>query len=66
MDKMDIITKVIPLLLVICIVYYNMRKLRKSLDTMKQEHCNGSCQGCAHSADCASARSSEKEEEPRA
>lgn len=54
MDKMDIVTKLIPILLVIFIVYYNMRKMKRNMDAMKQEHCTGSCHGCAHSATCSS------------
>lgn len=56
MDKMDLITKVIPGLLVVGIVWFNMRKLQRNLNAMKQQHCSGSCHNCAHSAGCTSAQ----------
>lgn len=62
MDKMDLITKVIPGLLVVCIVWYNMRKLQRNLNAMKQQHCDGSCHNCAHSAGCTSAQKKENTE----
>ena len=40
---MDLITKVIPGLLVVGIVWFNMRKLQRNLNAMKQQHCSGSC-----------------------
>ncbi len=52
MTQMDIVTKLIPILLVVCIIWYNMRKMKRNIDAMKQEHCNGSCQGCVHSGSC--------------
>lgn len=60
MEQMDIITKVVPFILVMLIVYWNMRRIKKNLDGMKQEQqmqkCSGSCHGCAHSAGCTSAQ----------
>lgn len=56
MDKMDLYTRIIPAILIFCLVYYNVRKMQKRAKAMRQEHsCNGSCAGCAHSASCSSA-----------
>lgn len=53
MEKMDIITKIIPAIMIFCLVYYNVRKMQKRAQAMRQEHsCGGSCAGCAHSAGC--------------
>lgn len=66
MDQMDIITKVVPFILVVLIVYWNMRRIKKNLEGAKREQqmnsCNGSCQGCAHSAGCTSAKKQDQEE----
>lgn len=62
MTKMDIITKLIPVILAVCIIWYNMRKIRKNMNVMKQEHCSGSCQGCAHSGSCGSYTKEDKED----
>lgn len=54
MDKMDIVTKVIPGIMLAALVGYNMWKMNRSLRAMKQEHCSGSCQNCAHKNSCTS------------
>lgn len=63
MDKMDLITKVIPGLLVVGIVWFNMRKLQRNLNAMKHQHCSGSCHNCAHSAGCTSAQKDNTDKE---
>lgn len=56
MEKMDIITKIIPAIMIFCLVYYNVRKMQKRAQAMRREHsCSGSCVGCAHSASCSKA-----------
>lgn len=53
MENTDIFTKIIPAIMVFCIVYYNVRKMQKRAQAMRQEHtCCGGCAGCAHSAGC--------------
>ena len=59
MDKMDLITKVIPGLLVVGIVWFNMRKLQRNLNAMKQQHCSGSC----HNYGCTSAQKENTDKE---
>lgn len=59
MDKMDIYTKLIPGLMLAALIGYNMFKLQRSLKAMKQEHCNGACQGCAHKNSCTSSQKQE-------
>ncbi len=62
MTQMDIVTKLIPIILVVCIVYFNMRRMQKNLKVMKKEQnanscarsCGGSCKGCSSSASCTS------------
>lgn len=53
MEKMDIVTKIIPAIMIFCLVYYNVRKMQKRAQAMRREHsCGGGCAGCAHSAGC--------------
>lgn len=69
MEQMDIITKVVPFILVVLIVYWNMRRIKKNLDGMKREQqmnsCGGSCHGCAHSTGCTSAQKQGQEGEDK-
>ncbi|AMJ41024.1 FeoB-associated Cys-rich membrane protein [Anaerotignum propionicum] len=59
MDKEAIFTTVIPIILILGMVYYNMRKMQKNLNKMKND-CGGGCSGCAHSSNC---NKPEKEDE---
>lgn len=53
MEHMDLYTRIIPAIMIFCLVYYNVRKMQKRAKAMRQEHsCGGSCAGCAHSAGC--------------
>lgn len=65
MNQMDIITKLIPVLLVVCIVYFNMRRIQKNLKEMKKEQngntCSGSCAGCT--SHCSSAQKETENDE---
>ena len=61
MDKMDIYTKLIPGLMLAALIGYNMFKLQRSLKAMKQEHCNGACQGCAQRESCTSSKKQKEE-----
>ncbi len=58
-----IFTTVIPAILVILIVVWNLRKIRKNLDQMKdQSTCSGSCKGCTHAESCSSIQKNEKKD----
>lgn len=52
MTPETIVTTIIPLLLVGCLVYYNLRKIKRNLNQMKEDNqqknnsCGGSCAGC--------------------
>lgn len=59
MDKEMIFTTIIPIILILGIVYYNMRKMQKNINNMKN-NCGGGCSGCAHSDNC---HKPEKEDE---
>ena len=57
MDNMVLFTKIIPAIMIFCIVFFNLRKLQKTAKAMKQVHgdssgCSGCCSGCSHSAGC--------------
>lgn len=57
---MLIFTKIIPAILIFCLVFFNIRKMQKQAAIMRQEHsCGGSCVGCAHSAGCGTAKQKE-------
>ena len=65
-DSMIIYTKIIPAVMIFCLVFFNIRKMQKRASAMKQVHsCGGSCAGCSHSASCSSAekKSEDKTEE---
>lgn len=56
MGNTDLYTRIIPAIMIFCLVYYNVRKMQKRAKAMRQEHsCGGSCAGCAHSAGCTAA-----------
>ena len=61
MGTETIFTTVIPIILIIGIVFYNMRKMQKNLNDMKNE-CGGGCNGCVHSSSC---NKPEKDEEEK-
>ena len=60
---MDLITKVIPGLLVVGIVWFNMRKLQRNLNAMKQQHCGGPGLNWGHSAGCTTAQKENTDKE---
>lgn len=50
---MLIFTKIIPAIMIFCLVFYNIRKMQKRAAAMRQEHsCGGGCAGCNRSAAC--------------
>lgn len=51
MDKEMLFTTIIPVILIFCIVFYNVRKMQRNIKNMKNG-CGGGCSGCAHSAQC--------------
>lgn len=60
LDMATICAKIIPAILIFCIVFFNIRKMQKRAQMMRQEHsCGGGCAGCAHSAGCSSAKKEE-------
>lgn len=52
-----ILGKIIPAIMIFCLVFFNIRKMQKQAAAMRREHsCGGSCAGCAHSAGCSAAK----------
>ena len=50
-----ILAKIIPAIMIFCLVFFNIRKMQKQAQIMRQEHsCGGGCAGCSHSASCTS------------
>lgn len=63
MTAEQMVTTVIPILLVICIVYYNLRKIKRNLNSMKdaENNKNSGCGGgCASCKGCTPAPDKEK------
>ncbi|MDD4844751.1 MAG: FeoB-associated Cys-rich membrane protein [Anaerotignum sp.] len=60
MSTETVFTTVIPIIMLVCLVGYNLRKMQKNLKNMKNE-CSGSCKGCAHSVSCSKPEKKEDE-----
>ncbi len=62
--SMMVITKIIPAIMIFCLVFFNIRKMQKRAQIMRQEEsCGGKCAGCAHGATCHSPLKKEEESE---
>lgn len=57
MDFNFIVTKLLPILLVIIIVAFNLYRINKQIKNSKEAHngCAGGCSGCAQQDNCNSA-----------
>lgn len=65
MTTETLLTTIIPVILIFCLVFFNIRKMQKRAKLMRMEQegkCSSGCAGCAHSATC---QSSQKEEEKK-
>ncbi len=59
MDTETIFTTIIPIVLVVGLVAYNLRKMQRNINNMKND-CGNGCKGCAHSESCHKPEKEEK------
>ncbi|MBR4016026.1 MAG: FeoB-associated Cys-rich membrane protein [Anaerotignum sp.] len=53
MDNTVIVTKIIPAIMIFCLVFFNIRKMQKQAQAMRKNHsCENGCAGCANHASC--------------
>lgn len=56
------ICSIIAIILVIVIVVWNIRKMKKTAEMMKNQYgCGGSCAGCSQKDSCSSLKKENKE-----